>query len=568
VTELEVAGDLYLLVAALGLALAVDYAGLPMLGQSAFVAVGGFGTFQLAAHGTPLVAAALVSVIIAAVAGALLAVGAGWLSAARFALASWALAWLAQAILDGFPSVSGGSQGLVRASPSRLVAPNLGATLTLTTTVHLVVGLVLVVGTLAVLWRLGRSRLGGELAAIRSGSLLAESLGVDVEARRAGVLAAAAGLAAVGGAGGAVLAGSVAPSDVSPLLGLQLLVAVLIGAGWRPWGTVGGFAVVAALPHLSDSIASAAGVPEERVRGAITAGLLVAAVVARLVLDRRRVPAVTSYADAPPLSPQPATWRPDAAMGDAVVVARDLRLSFGAVDALDGVDLELRAGEVHAVIGPNGSGKTTLLRVLGGSYRPRAGTVTIGGEPAPRATAARVVAGVVRTPQQSVLPRGLAPLRQVEVGAAVAERQPGGGLRALVATPASRRLAVRQRQRAVRALSLVGLAARSGADRLDAGEQRLVQVARAVATGARALLLDEPAAGATEAERTRLVETIRALAGSGAAVCVVDHDMHFVAAVADRVTVLDAGRVIASGTPAEVRRDPAVRQVYLGEGAA
>jgi ABC-type branched-subunit amino acid transport system ATPase component len=101
----------------------------------------------------------------------------------------------------------------------------------------------------------------------------------------------------------------------------------------------------------------------------------------------------------------------------------------------------------------------------------------------------------------------------------------------------------------------------------DAGARRLVQVARAVATGARTLLLDEPAAGLAGAERDRLAAAVRALAGSGAAVCVVEHDMGFVSAVADWVTVLDAGRVIAAGTPAEIRADPVVRRAYLGEDA-
>jgi branched-chain amino acid transport system permease protein len=110
---------------------------------------------------------------------------------------------------------------------------------------------------------------------------------------------------------------------------------------------------------------------------------------------------------------------------------------------------------------------------------------------------------------------------------------------------------------------MCGLGRAAGAH-LGVGEQRLLQVARAVATGARTLLLDEPAAGTTDAERRRLATVVRTLAGSGAAVCVVEHDMRFVIEVADRVTVLDAGTVIATGTPDEVRHAPAVRRAYLG----
>jgi ABC-type branched-subunit amino acid transport system ATPase component len=136
-----------------------------------------------------------------------------------------------------------------------------------------------------------------------------------------------------------------------------------------------------------------------------------------------------------------------------------------------------------------------------------------------------------------------------------------------VVTPQSRRDDERLDVTANDALRLLGLASRAHDEtaRLNAGEQRLLQVARAAATGARVLLLDEPAAGTTPAQRTRLVAAIRALADRGVAVCVVEHDMRFVGAVADRVTVLEGGRVLASGDPDAVRRDPEVRRAYLGD---
>jgi branched-chain amino acid transport system permease protein len=141
------------------------------------------------------------------------------------------------------------------------------------------------------------------------------------------------------------------------------------------------------------------------------------------------------------------------------------------------------------------------------------------------------------------------------------------GLRHLVATPSSapytRALAVRARHH----LAVVGLPHRLAANpfALGAGEQRLLQVARAAATGAHVILLDEPAAGTSQGERALLAAAIQEYAGNGAAVCIVEHDMRFVSEVSDRVTVLDAGRVLASGDPATVRRDPLVRRAYLGD---
>jgi branched-chain amino acid transport system permease protein len=569
---IEVASDLYLLLAVLGLSASVQYAGLPILGQGAFVAVGGFGTVLLMRHGVPLGLAVVLAVVLAGVAGYLLALGGARLSGAALALATWVLAWLVQAILLAFPAVFGGSQGLTQSTPAHLVSPTLGVTVTITPTVHLVIGSALCALTLLALWRVDHGPAGLELAALRSGPGLAASLGVPVGARRRSLLAVSASLGALGGAGGVVLLGTIAPADVSPLLSLQLLVAVLLGGSWRPFGPVLGFAVVAALPHVADAIASGVNVPQERMRGALTALLLVVTLAGRrpagaflapllLRIDGRRERRAGTTAAAPSLAS--VVGRP----GEPALVARGLVLSFGAVNALDGVDLELRPGEVHAVVGPNGSGKTTLLRVLSGAMVPTAGVVTIAAAPARPGQASHVRAGVARTPQRTVVLPGLDPFGEVSVGARAAVRTSGAALRHLAVTPQSRRDDGQRDAAAHDALRLVGLVGRAHDEtaQLNAGEQRLMQVARAAATGAHVLLLDEPAAGTTSAERQRLVTAIRALAERGVAVCVVEHDMRFVGAVADRITVLEGGRVLASGDPALVRRDPEVRRAYLGD---
>ena len=178
------AQDLYLLLAAYGLALPVSYAGLPVLGQGAFVAVGAFGTALLAAHGVPLGVAVIAATSIAAAAGYLVGFAATRLAGASLALATWGLAWLAYVVLTQFPAVSGGSQGLVRPTPARLVSPTLGVVVTLHPWVHVLVAAVLCVAAAVAVRRAAGGPWGLDWAALRTSPVLADSLGVPVQRRR------------------------------------------------------------------------------------------------------------------------------------------------------------------------------------------------------------------------------------------------------------------------------------------------------------------------------------------------------------------------------------------------
>ena len=576
-STIELAQALWLLVAALGLALSVSFARIPVLGQGAFVAVGGVGTALLGPGGSglPLGIAVLIAVATAAVAGHLVARGASRLEGAYLALATWGLAWLVHRLMTAFPDVFGGEQGLVRTAPARLVSPALGLELTLTPAAHVGLAGLICLTVILALRRLDRGPAGLDLAALREGPELAASLGVPVAARRRTVLTVTAALGGLSGAGTAVLLGLVAPADVSPLLSLQLFVAVLIGGTARWWGPVLGVAVLTLLPDVADAVSSAGGLPPERLRGVLTAALLLAVVALRAPIARRltgppsRDDLRLVVADTPveTTTGRRSSQEGERGGGPVLLRAGGVRHAYGAVQALDDVDLVLRAGEVHALIGPNGSGKSTLLRVLSGDLQPDAGEVEVGGAPQPRGNEPdRVLAGVARTPQRTVvLPRST-PERQVAVGARGGARTPGAVLRHLLATPTSRTAEATRRRVVTAALDVTGLTgvARQAPESLTAGQQRLLQVARVVATGAPVLLLDEPAAGMTAAERVELTQVLRRLAGNGRAVLLVEHDMRLVAAAADRVTVLDRGRVLAAGAPERVRSDPAVRRAYLG----
>ena len=569
------ASDLYLLIAAFGLALPVSYAGLPVLGQGAFVSVGAFGTLLLAAHGVPLLLAVAAAAAIAGVAGYLLGYAASRLTGASLALGTWGLAWLAYVVFVQFPSVSGGSQGRTIASPARLVSPSLGLTLTLHPWVHALVAGLICLAIAGVLLRSAGGPWGLDWAALRTGPVLADSLGVPVQRRRRALLAASAALGALGGTGIALLAGVAAPNDYSPLLSLQLFVAVLIGGVATWWGPAVGVGLLAALPSVSDNLASALNIDPLRARGVLTAALLVAALALREPVVRllHRIGAPLLSSDTPSVRHRSVAGGQrgptDGATGETLLALQGIDVRYAGVQALAGVDLELRAGEVHALVGPNGSGKSTALRVAAGIVRPVSGGVTIRGRAAhsPGSAAPRVYDGVVRTLQRTALLGALPTSMQCAIGARARERQPFLGVRHALATPGSAQAAQQRDAATAQALQLSALTATAdvAADRLDSAEQRMLQVARAVATGAPALLLDEPAAGMSAGQRGQLATSLRDLARAGHGVLLVEHDMGLIGRVADRVTVLDAGRVIATGTFAQIQRDPAVRRAYLGE---
>jgi ABC-type branched-subunit amino acid transport system ATPase component/ABC-type branched-subunit amino acid transport system permease subunit len=571
VSAVGLAQSLWLLVAALGLALSVRYAGAPMLGQSAFVAVGGYGVMLLGPGGAglPLGVAAGLAVSLAAAAGYLTARATAGLDAGYFALATWTLAWLAQRTLIAFPDLFGGNEGITRAAPAELVSRTLGIQLTLTDRVHLGLAAGTCLLVLAALYRLSRGPAGLDLAGLRESPELAASLGIAVAARRRAVLTATAALGGVAGVGSTVLLGVISPADVSPLLSLELLAAVLLGGvllGGAPlgaaaqWcGPVLGVAVLSVSPGWPLALpgpGAEAGAPW---RAVLTALLLLAVVAVWALAPRPAAgPALRPWPPAPAAAAQPVR------QGVGLEIAH-ASVSYEGVSALDDVSLTLRGGQVHALVGPNGSGKSTLLEVLAGDLD--AGSVRLGGAPhRARSASARVRAGVVRTPQQATVLAGLSPVQQVALGARGGGVWPQAVLRQLLRTPRSRLQTTQLRAAAAGALQALGLSHLADLDpaRLTTGERQLLQVARAVATGASVLLFDEPAAGMTAAERGVLKRVLRDLADGGAAVLIVEHDLRLVAAVADQITVLDAGRVLASGDATSVRADPSARAALLG----
>jgi branched-chain amino acid transport system ATP-binding protein len=250
---------------------------------------------------------------------------------------------------------------------------------------------------------------------------------------------------------------------------------------------------------------------------------------------------------------------------DVALAIRGLRKAFGGVVAIDDVSFDVPAGTLTALIGPNGAGKSTLFNLLTNLYRGDAGTVAFFGTPlAGKSSDAIARLGLVRTFQTARAFPGMTVLENVLAGMHVSARSPIWAH--AFAHGAAGREERTMTQRAEALLDAVGLAGMRDRDAtaLPLGSQKIVELARAVIARPRMLLLDEPAAGLNDAETAQLARLLVAIHRSGTTVFVVEHNMSLVMGIADHVLVLDAGKLIASGSPAEIQANAAVIEAYVG----
>ena len=535
-------------IAVFGLTVVLGYCGQINLAQAAFFGLGAYGVgLGTATFGLPFWLALAIGVSLAAVAGAALGLTSLRLGGHYLAMVTISFQTITTLVMTNWISLTRGPDGVTGISRPTI----LGHTFSDSSEYLALCVVALYVVGFAVWW-LKKTRLGRAMQAVRDNELAAGVTGVNAYATKVKAFTLSAIL---GGFGGGLFAGGfayISPDQFSFSESVVFLTMALLGGVGSPFGTALGTGLLILLPEWL------------RFLKVVYLAVYGAAVILVMVFMPDGIWGfVSNYwrrlRPAPPfrvgvVPPLVLTTHMGNEDGSLILMLRGLSRHFGGLKAVDAVDLEIKRNTVHALIGPNGSGKTTLLNVLNGLYAATQGEIEFDGKRIEQLKPhARAALGMGRTFQNVRLFGGLTVLDNVVVGAERPNNDVPQGRDGLSGL-------------AIAALGFVGVPqhASQRVQSLSYGHQRLVEIARALAGNPMLLLLDEPGAGLNHPEKQELVGLLKRLKGHGLTIFIIDHDMNLVEQVADHITVLNFGRRIADGAPAEVLCNPDVIAAYLG----
>jgi branched-chain amino acid transport system permease protein len=529
-------------IAAIGLNILGGHGGQFSLGHAALMAMGAYvstivsrALFSLpffAASGLHVWIGLIVGTTVGAATGAALAYPALRVRGPYLAMVTVAFGWVVWKILQEWVSVTGGDLGI-----ASIPKPQIGAWVLDTRHFYYIVLLLFIVSLGLQHWLMS-SPIGLRIRAVKHSEIGLSSVGVDVYRLKVWMFIISAAFAGCAGALFAIQQNYVSPDNFQFFSSVFLLLAILFGGPGTFLGPVVGIAILTLLPEFLHDF--------DRYRLIVYGGVIL---VTLYFLPRGVMGPIESRLR-PGVEPRSGRVVPvSGGVGVAGVAVKLERISlnFGGLKALSGIDISLASGEVHAVIGPNGAGKTTLVNVLTGFYQPSEGRVLIDGQPrALTSLHASARLGLARTFQTIKLFGDMSVLDHVVIGLPAGYENPVDEADALI--------------------DFVGLSAfrDSPASSLAYGHRRLLEIARALATRPRLLVLDEPAAGLVQEEIAKLVDLIHTLRHSGITILLIEHHMDLVMAVSNRITVLNYGNVIARGTPADIQGNAQVVEAYLG----
>jgi branched-chain amino acid transport system permease protein len=546
--------------AALGLVLLTGVAGLTSFGQAAFVGIGAYATawYTAVQGGSPWIGLLLALVTTALVA---MVLGAVTLRLRGHFLPLSTIAWgIAIYFLFGNIDALGRYSGL-SGIPALAIGP---VSLAGTTQIYFFIWPLL--GVAMLLCRnLLASRQGRAIRSLRGGAAMVESFAINSFRMRLAVFVFAGLLAGLSGWLYAHMQRYISPAPFDIRASIDLLIMVLVGGAAQITGAVVGAAVIVLLKNALQDVLPAF------TRHSAQFELVFLGLLFIVLLQKARggivAAALRFVPRAKPEMPQadaplPRRQRP-AASDQPVLIVERARKCFGALAAVNDVSFELRPSELLALIGPNGAGKTTLLDLITGTAQPDAGRVVFLGSVITRLRPSQIAAkGVARTFQHVKLRPNMTLLENAMLGAY--SRTCAGFLAgAFRLDRAEERSA---RCEALHQLKRVGLADKFAelAGNLPLGQQRLLEVARALAADPIVVILDEPAAGLRRLEKQTLANLLRTLRSEGMTIILVEHDMEFVMNLVDRIVVMDFGAKIAEGLPGQIRADARVQEAYLG----